>query len=252
MLHIINKITQFGHLAKNYHLPFIKKVHEIDNIYSFYFDKKSLKYDSGQHFFVNHTHENQDSRGSMRILSASSSASDPYIVFTMRIFEDGSSFKKSFMDLKQGDTITLRGPSPIHDYFGIKDRMHTYVYVVGGIGITPVHAILKESSDLGLELRAHILYCNSNDQILFEDEINSYIKKLPNASIEYIQSPQRIAEEQFAKLSEMYGKNTRFILSGSDGFVNNYEKCIKDAGIESRNVFAYHFSFGGSSYSAKK
>ena len=52
-----------------------------------------------------------------------------------RISDSPSSFKENLRNLKEGDTIALRGPL---GWFKLRDTSEPIIFITGGIGITPI------------------------------------------------------------------------------------------------------------------
>ncbi|MFZ5979018.1 MAG: FAD-dependent oxidoreductase [Candidatus Zixiibacteriota bacterium] len=128
------------------------------NTYHFHFEKPpDFHYKAGQ--FVQVTLENPpetDSSGNIRSLSLVSSPSEPDLQLAVRIRL--SAFKRSLKALKPGEKIVIDGPFgsfKLHD-----DNTRPAVFIVGGIGITPVMSIVRDVINRQLDYRMLLLYSN--------------------------------------------------------------------------------------------
>ncbi len=120
---------------------FLKKNKEADGVNTYIFKPETgFKWIAGQYLIYNLAHKKEDKRGKMRFFTISASPFQKYPSITTRINKKtGSSFKKALNQLKTGDEINAKGPDG--DFF-INDYKKKYIFIAGGIGITPFHSIL--------------------------------------------------------------------------------------------------------------
>jgi ferredoxin-NADP reductase len=221
-------IKNLPNLLQVENIAFIKKQHEAQNAYTFVFKKPSFGFKAGQHFIFVLKHDNPDNRKQMRIFSISSAPSDQYFTITARYFgKQSSSFKKAMFAMQAGDTISVRGPSPLQDHFQIKDYSQPYIYIVGGIGVTPLYSVLRDIFNSNKPLKAEIYYCNKNQDFIFGREIANIIKQLPDLKLHNIVSPQRITTTMLQKSLDNLGTSTTVIISGTEGFTQTYSDLAK-------------------------
>ena len=158
---------------------FIKRKKEASNIYSYYFKKPTnFKYIAGQYFELSLSHQNPDSRGIKRWYTLSSSPEEEYLSITTKHTKDGSSFKKALFDIKKDQQIKIS--ACYGDFVLPKDKHKHLVFLVGGIGITPVLSILKTlkiSNDQSYII--DIIYLLSNlDELVDLSPYHNFINKL--------------------------------------------------------------------------
>lgn len=229
-------------LFKSHHLKLISIESEAQNAYTFKFEKGNINYQAGQHFVFRLKHEDQDKRGNIRIFSASSAPSEDYLSITTRYFgEDSSSFKRSMMSLEHGQTISVRGPSPLADVYKVKDYSKPHVYIAGGIGITPFRSVLVESLHQQKDLQGKLFYANRDEDFIFGQEIEEGVARLPNFELEKVLSPNRISTEQLQETHQQFDGQAVFVISGKIAFVENYEKMLKEIGVSSSQIRAYKY-----------
>jgi ferredoxin-NADP reductase len=61
--------------------------------------------------------------------------------------------------------------------FIVSDTKKHYVFIAGGIGITPFRSILKEAAHAGAPLRATLIYANRNPKVTYRKELESMAKQ---------------------------------------------------------------------------
>lgn len=100
---------------------------------------------------------------------ASSPAQRDFISSTIKASGD---FTKTIGRTEPGDTATVHAPFGRFSY-ALHPEEKDLVFLVGGIGITPVMAMLRHMQDVGDDRSVALLYGNRNaDQIVFRDELN--------------------------------------------------------------------------------
>jgi len=91
--------------------------------------------------FYTFPNDNPDNRGVTRYFTISSTPFEDFIMITTRISRPSSSFKESLTEMKIGGRITASGPD---GDFTIDDLGKNYIFIAGGIGITPFRSILLQ------------------------------------------------------------------------------------------------------------
>src|SRR4030042_6046218 len=149
-------------------LTLINKIQESKDIYTFVFaPEEPITWKAGQHIFLKIPHENLDDRGEIRHFTISSAPFEKDLFITTKFdFVKGSSFKKALFKLNQGDSIegfNLGGN------FIIKDLDAKYVFIAGGIGITPYKSILMDLANEGRLPDVILFYCGKAEGLIFTD-----------------------------------------------------------------------------------
>lgn len=124
-----------------FQLIFKEMIKETSDAYSFVFQiPEDLDWIPGQHGifrFMDKVVEGKD----FRIFSFASIKEENIMLFTTRIVDEPSDFKKQLLTLKTGDVMTVDGAI---GKFRIEDYSKTICIMAGGIGITPIRAFLKD------------------------------------------------------------------------------------------------------------
>jgi ferredoxin-NADP reductase len=223
-------------------LKFIEKIEETQNAVSFKFEKPdNLDFRAGQHFMFRLPHENVDDRGDRRIFSISSAPSEDFLMITTRYFGDeGSSFKKALYNMDKGDIINARGPSPLMDFYNLSDLDKTYILIAGGVGITPARSVLVENARHNTKLKGELVYCDSNEDLVFEDVLKKSIEKLENFKYSEFVKPNKLEKSDVEKRIELYPE-VQYIISGSPGFSSSMKELLKDSGVNDSKIKSYEY-----------
>ena len=183
-------------------IKFLSKQNEYDDVYTFFFDKKDVVYEAGQYAHLLIEGETRE----VRELSFASAPSEDNLMLTMHVGSN-TEFKNKMSKLSEGDEVSL---------FKIKGKLEfpqvnekSYVFLSGGVGITPFRSILKENKekDLRIDLvqvqRVDFLFKNELDSLVnnyysispenFDDEITNIIEK-NRSSLFYICGSKRFVD----------------------------------------------------------
>lgn len=146
-----------------------------ENIHTFWFKPdRPTTYIAGQYIEMYLPHANPDDRGQKRWFTLSSSPTEELLAITTKHFGDPvSSFKRHLFGLKPGDCLQLS--EPMGDFVLPKDSSIPLVFVVGGIGVTPVRSIVKWLLDIGEKRDIHLLYgAKTLKEVCFSDIFTEY------------------------------------------------------------------------------
>ncbi len=215
-------------------LSLIKRKIESKDVESFFFKmSEPFTWKAGQFLHYILHHEPTDDRGSDRWFTVASAPFEDVIMLTTRFTkEKGSSFKKSLKDLKIGDDIEI---SDVDGDFVIEDPQAEYVFIAGGIGITPFRAILKELDHNNQSTYITLLYANRDENVPYKDEIEDISKRNPNLKIHHVISPERIDEQKIREFVANIDKSI-FYISGPEPMVESLGKILKEMGVPDDNL----------------
>ena len=206
------------------------------DIYEFIFSaNQKLNYLPGQYLEWTLDHPQPDQRGNRRYLTLASSPSEKDLRIGIKIQENGSSFKKALLSLDKSPVIA----SQLSGNFTLpKDRSKGYVFVAGGIGITPFRSMIKYLVDMNLKMDIILLYINNNEsEVVYRDIFDS-------AGIKTIyyntDTSGYFNETSFPKLISDF-KDRIFYISGPHGLVSTAENILKTLGIKSDHLKTDYF-----------
>lgn len=236
-------------------LKLVKKVPESGDIVSLYFEPDmDLKWKPGQYLRYQLPNENSDERGEDRFFSISSSPFEKLVRLTTRLPKGKiSTFKRELAKLKIGDEVEAFGPG---GRFSLEDEKTNFIFIAGGMGITPFRSILTQLDYDKRKLNVTLFYANSTENILFKKELDKLANLHPEFQIRYFITgsklrPQeisknikmtsgRINKKDFEKSGFNFKKNT-FYISGPENMVYIFEDILGSLGVPMLNIRKDYF-----------
>lgn len=217
-------------------LTLIDKKKETKNVKTFIFKTETpISWLAGQYLIYSLPHKNQDTRGKMRFftISASPFEKDPSI--TTKIINKSSSFKKNLDNLNLGQSIEYKGPD---GDFVVDDPNKKYIFIAGGMGITPYISIIKQLSYEKKPINITLFY-SSNNKFLFKEVFDEISKNNKEFKIYYLK--ERINKNILLKKIDNLNKYIYYI-SGPDPMVDDMENLLKDLGVSENKLKLDYFS----------
>jgi ferredoxin-NADP reductase len=215
-------------------LKLVARKKESPGVESFIFKpEKPLVWKAGQflHYVLNHP--KTDDRGSDRWFTIASAPYERNVMITTRFAETkGSTFKKTLKALKAGDTIEF---SDLDGDFLVSDARKDYVFIAGGIGITPFRSILKQFAHEGKRLRVQLLYANRKHVAAYKKEFDAMERRNRNFTVHYLFHPKRIDEQTVRELVPDL-KKPLFYVSGPEPMVESVGKMLLQIGVPKKNL----------------
>ena len=179
-----------------------------------------------------------DARGPVRSFSLSSAPFEENIFFTMRQGQSG--FKQTIFTYVPGDTIMVTKPIGKFTLSHASDGK-PIVFLVGGIGITPVRSILKQAEHEGNDREFTLIYSNRLEKdAAFHDELKNlklknyrYVTTLSQETAPCTQEN----EERGYICEEMVRKHVTdiqavwYYLVGAPAFIETMEAMLEKMGV---------------------
>jgi ferredoxin-NADP reductase len=200
--------------------------------------QEPLNWQPGQYLYYTLPHDHPDDRGDRRWFTISSSPFENEVWITTRITpETGSSFKKALMELKPGQTIEAEAPE---GDFTVDDPAKDYVFVAGGIGVTPFRSIINQLHHDGQKINVELLYANRDeDHIAFKDELAEISQTHPEFKITHFLGDNKIDETALRQHAANL-EDPIYYVSGPEPMVEAFEALLKNMGIdEAHTKFDY-------------
>ena len=172
-----------------------------------------------------------DPLGTARILSIASSPSEDFVMVT---YHTGISVYKKYIEkLKPGNTVESSHPAGTV----VIDDSSPLIMIAGGIGIAPYRSMIKWAVDRQLKIPITLIYSNSNEDIIFKEELDQWQTQLPSLKIHYIITSKvgRLDESKLMSIGIDF-VNTIFYLAGSPSLVDDFENILLNLGVESFNI----------------
>lgn len=189
-------------------------------------ERKDVRYQSGQYFFVT---IRIDGREAVHHFTISSSPTETeqkgYLEFTKRI--TASDYSQALDRLKPGDWVRLRGAE---GDFTLPPGKRDLAFLSGGIGITPLRSMLRYIADKKLDHDIVLIYGNNTwENIAFREELAEIANTHDRIRVEFVLSGPdfppgwegkqgRLTRELITELLPDYQQRF-FYLSGPPGMV---------------------------------
>ncbi len=164
-------------------------------------------------------------RKEYRFFSIASIQQDGVLLFGTRTGKETSLFKKALLSLKPGDPVSLQGP---FGWFRVRDEHSPIVLFAGGVGITPVRALVKELAHS--QARPVDIVYSSPNFYLFGDEIQAIVDNNPSMSL-FKASASDETQQQLAKLADQHGNRAYYYMSASPGVIDSVAKLLRSRRI---------------------
>lgn len=218
---------------------------ESETIRTFWFrPEREFRFTAGQFTELTLPHANPDDRGIKRWFTISSSPNDELISITTRFFgKDASSFKKKLFSIEPGFEVDLA--EAMGDFVLPKLITTPIVYVAGGIGITPMHSMMKWLTQTGEERPVKLLWSvRTEDDILFQDLIAAAgieaTISVSDPSPAWGGERGQLTAEKILGL-EPIDDDTLIYLSGPEPMLEALEVDLKKHGVQKRQLVTDFF-----------
>jgi ferredoxin-NADP reductase len=210
-----------------------RKKESLDVVSFIFKPQEPLTWKAGQflHYVLNHAPT--DYRGSDRWFTIASAPFERHVMITTRFAgAKGSTFKKTLQKLKLGDTIEV---SDCDGDFTLGDSRAEYVFIAGGIGITPFRSILKQAEHDRKSPRVTLLYANRKSVAAYKKELDAMAQRNPKFKIHYLFHPHRIDKKTIKELVPDVKKPT-FYVSGPEPMVESIGKMLQQIGVPKKHI----------------
>jgi len=217
-----------------------EKFQESEDVISFIFKpEESLEWKAGQFIYYKIPHQDPDNRGMIRHFTISSAPHERNLRITTKFVpEGGSSLKRALKDLKIGDTIDAFS---LEGSFTIDNPENKYVFIAGGIGITPYRAILSDLAKKEGIGDIILFYGNRDENIVFKPELDQIAAENPGLKIYYIISPKRIDFDLLHKnVPGLFDRQC--YISGPMQMIKAIEASVIENGVSGDKIKTDYFS----------
>ncbi len=228
----------------------LKEKNEIaPTIWKFLFEpERPFQYIAGQFLEWSLPHKQADSRGTRRYFTISSSPSEKDILLTVKIPEKPSTFKSALKNLPIGESIyatSLEG-----DFIEPKKNDIHYIFIAGGIGITPFRSIIKYLLDTNQQISITLFYAASlQEEFVYKELFAEAEKKLEIKTVYIItkdapkdwQGEVGHIDEQMIKRYVNNEKQSMYYISGPQPMVLAYEKMLSNMNISKSYIKTDYF-----------
>ncbi|MFA6281405.1 MAG: FAD-dependent oxidoreductase [Candidatus Omnitrophota bacterium] len=232
---------------KDIRVKFIEKIQRTPTVMSFRFRaSEKVNFIPGQFLQVIFDENDRLNKDLNKYLSFSSSPEKEYIEVTKRISE--SLFSKRLLNLKSNDEVLIKSPLGNVTFL---NEYKAVVFLIGGIGITPVISIIEYIRDRGLDTDVLLFYSNKReDDIAFREELDNWQKINKNIKVVYIVSecPPKDKNCIFGYIDKAFINEKKFDLLKRMVFIFGPPKMVKsmqdlcfECGCQKENVKVENF-----------
>lgn len=217
-----------------HNLTFVEKTNEADDVHTFKFktDREYI-WKPGQHGLFTIPGKKLEG-GSFRGFSLASTPDEKIIMISTRISDKPSAFKQVLLNMKQGDTISMRGP---FGPFYIDEPSKPAICIAGGIGITPYRSILSAAvnNNTFAATSIRLLYIDSRKTFVYRQYFDGLLKDNKYINIKYLTDKEELANEVNALIGE-YKNGAVYYLSGPPGMIKQLKEKLVSQGIKKSNI----------------
>lgn len=241
-----------SHESSKFLIKLIEKKRVAEGTMAFSFEHPAgVEFKAGQHAewtLINPPET--DAEGNSRMFSLASSPSEQRLTLATRMRD--TAFKRVLRKMNTGDTIQLANPHGSFTLHG--DTTKPVVFLIGGIGITPVLSIIKDATERHLPHQLFLFYSNRRpEDAAFLQELT----ELTNQNHNFKFVPTMTAPEKSGKtwngetgyidraMIEKYVTDIRaaiYYLSGPEAMVAAMQKVLAEAGINDDYIKTEEFS----------
>jgi ferredoxin-NADP reductase len=189
-----------------------------------------------------------DEKGNIRAFSLVNAPFEENLVTATRMRD--SAYKRSLQNLEDGTVVKFDGP---HGNFTLhKTDTTPAVFIIGGIGITPVRSMIAQATHDGLPHDITLLYSNKTpNDAPFMSDLADLAKKNPHFTFVPVMTEVETNEWDGEKgfideaMLKRYVSDTNkpiYYLSGPAGMVKDMYKMLVNAGANEDNIKTEEFS----------
>ncbi len=200
---------------------------------------KRLSFIPGQYMEWTIEQNKTDSRGNRRYFTLASSPTEDNIRIGVKFEQPGSSFKKTMLEMDGHDQIVV---SQLAGDFTLPKDQGKYVFIAGGIGITPYRSMIKYLIDTRQKKDIILLYTNrKKEEIVYKDIFDQVQKELGIKVIYALTDLESIPADWQGRKGRIDRnlieeeipdyKERIFYISGSLGLITGFKQTLKNMGV---------------------
>lgn len=216
-----------------------QKISLSPDIYDFVFKSDiKIKFNPGQYleWTIN---DPGDSRGNRRYFTIASSPTEEDLKIGVKLPQNASKFKQALLNMKGGESLLAGSLSG--NFTLKKDPNEKYVFIAGGIGITPFRSIIKYLVDTNQKRDIVLFYSVVNDQSLVYADLFKEAEKIGVKFFPIITEKDGFLTAEIIKNKTPDLTERTFYISGPQAMVVTFEKTLAEIGIKSSKIVVDYF-----------
>jgi ferredoxin-NADP reductase len=237
---VANLLGRIVHFSKKYHLILKEKKQIGSGIWEFLFSPaQPIAFIPGQYLEWSLVHPHADSRGFRRYFTIASSPTEQELHIAVKIPDKPSTFKQALTNLRPGDGLYATN---LEGEFVLQKNPNTsYVFIAGGIGITPFRSMIKSLLDNKIKAQITLFYITHDSNEFVFDELFDEAQKQFGLQVVHVvsENPPANWDGEVGRLDETMIKkhipdylNRIFYLSGPQPMVMGYKKLVQSMGVK--------------------
>jgi ferredoxin-NADP reductase len=210
---------------------------------------EEVDFTPGQYFWVELLDPPyEDEKGARRHITVVTSPTEEGVLGLATRLRD-SAFKKSLTELPEGAPVDVEQPKG--SFLLPEDTSKEYVFLAGGIGITPFRSMLRYMVDKGLDYHV-TLVCSNRDResTPFFEELQELEADLPRGRVVFTMDQdeswdgekRRISPEMLQDVLGGDLSSFHFMIAGPPGMAKAVKAAILEAGVPEEQVQSDSFS----------
>lgn len=169
-----------------------------------------------------------DPKGNRRAYSISAIPNENNIIsIVARVGESG--YIQSLFSMDIGSAVKIHGP--FGSSFVLKENISdNIIMIAGGVGVTPFISVINDCTQNSYSTKIRLVYLNNNKEVTpFLDELKAFRKN--NSNFDYTLKYTHFEWSDIKNNLQLIDANTKFWISGTQGFVDHVSIVLKEGGI---------------------
>jgi ferredoxin-NADP reductase len=191
----------------------------------------------------------EDEKGSRRHITVVTSPTEGGVLGLATRLRD-SAFKRSLVEMSEGSEVDVEQPKG--SFLLPEDTAREYVFLAGGIGITPFRSMLRYLADKGLDdYKITLVYSNRDrESTAFFDELKELESRVDGLRVVFTMDEdpgwegesRRISPEMLQDVLGEELNGFHFMVAGPPGMAKAVEASLLEAGVPEEQVQSDSFS----------
>jgi ferredoxin-NADP reductase len=193
---------------------------------------ENVEFEPGQYFWVELLDPPyEDEKGPRRHITVVTSPTEGVLGLATRIRD--TAFKRSLVEMPEGASVDVEQPKG--SFVLPEDTSKQYVFVAGGIGITPFRSMLRYIADKGLDYDITLVYSNRDvESTAFLDELKELESVVPRCRVIFTMTDDPSWEGDL--------ESFHIMIAGPPPMAKSVEASLLEAGLSEDQVQSDSFS----------
>jgi predicted ferric reductase len=178
---------------------------------------------------------------------SSSATNDGQVAFTIKELGD---FTSTIKDVQPGQHAYLDGP---YGAFSVdRHRSPGYVFIAGGVGITPIMSMLRTLAERGDDRPLLLIYASKTwEDVIFREEIEVLEHRLPLKVVHVIEQPHEgwkgergfVTKEILVRHLPTHRNNRDYFICGPNPMMDAVEQALRELDVSLSYIHSERYNF---------